>query len=229
MHYGHNNKNYLYNLNNIQLTESDTERDLGVLFNSNLKWKNQVINVSNKANQMLGRIKKSFACFDYKLLRLLYITFIRPLLEFAVTVWSPYLKSDCDYIERIQHKATKLVSSIRNLSYIKRLEKLNLTTLVERRQRGDLIQMYKIMNNIDKLEKDIRFPIVNNHTRGHCFKYFKEMTKHKYRENFFFNRVANLWNSLPEEVVKSPSVNSFKAAIDCWMNSNRSSRLSKCA
>jgi hypothetical protein len=229
MHYGHNNKNYLYNLNNIQLTESDTERDLGVLFNSNLKWKNQVINVSNKANQMLGRIKKSFACFDYKLLRSLYITFIRPLLEFAVTVWSPYLKSDCDYIERIQHKATKLVSSIRNLSYIKRLEKLNLTTLVERRQRGDLIQMYKIMNNIDKLEKDIRFPIVNNHTRGHCFKYFKEMTKHKYRENFFFNRVANLWNSLPEEVVKSPSVNSFKAAIDCWMNSNRSSRLSKCA
>ncbi|XP_065671758.1 uncharacterized protein LOC136089635 [Hydra vulgaris] len=220
MHYGYNNKKYLYNLNSIQLKESDTERDLGVLFNANLKWKNQVMNASNKANQMLACIKKSFVCFDYKLLRLLYVTFIRPLLEFAVPVWSPYYKSDCDYIEKIQHKATKLVSSIRNLSYTKRLEKLNLTTLVERRQRGDPIQMYKIMNNIDILEKCNRFPIVNNHTRGHCFKYFKEMTKHKHRENFFFNRVANVWNSLPEEVVKSPSVNSFKAAIDCWMSSN---------
>ncbi|XP_065639515.1 uncharacterized protein LOC136072275 [Hydra vulgaris] len=229
MHYGHNNKKYLYNLNSIQLTESDTERDLGVLFNTNLKWKNQVINASNKANQMLGRIKKSFVCFDYKLLRMLYITFVRPLLEFAVPVWSPFLKSDCDYIERIQHKATKLVSSIRNLSYTNRIEELNLTTLVERRQRGDLIQMYKIMNNIDKLEKGIRFPIVNNHTRGHCFKISKEMTKHKHRENFFFNRVANLWNSLPEEIVKSLSINNFKAAIDCWMSSNRSFRLSKCA
>ncbi|XP_065665615.1 uncharacterized protein LOC136087036 [Hydra vulgaris] len=144
MHYGHNNKKYLYNLNSIQLKVSDTERDLGVLFNANLKWKNQMSNTSNKTNQMHGRIKKSFACFDYKLLRLLYITFIRPLLEFAVPVWSPYYKSDCDYIEKIQHKATKLVSLIRNLSYTKRLEKLNLTTLGERRQRGDLIQMYKL-------------------------------------------------------------------------------------
>ena len=133
------------------------------------------------------------------------MTFIRSLLEFAVPVWSPFLKSDCDIIERIQHKVTKLISLIRNLSYEKRLEALNLTTLVERRQRGDLIQMYKIMHNIDKLEKGIRFPIVKNQIRGHCFKYFKEITKLNHRENFFFNRTANLWNSLSKEVIQSPS------------------------
>ena len=148
MHYGHNNKNISYYMNGIQLTESDTERDLGVLFSTILKWKNQVITACNKANQMLGRIKKSFAHFDCKLLQSLYLTFIRPLLEFAVPVWSPFLKADCDNIERIHHKATKLISSIRNLSYEKRLEALNLTTLVERRQRGDLIQLYKIMHKL---------------------------------------------------------------------------------
>ena len=154
-------------MNGIQLTESEIERDLGVLFSTNLKLKNQVITACNKANQMLGHIKKSFAHFDCKLLRFLYFTFIQPLLEFAVPVWSPFLKSDCDNIKRIQYKATKLISSIRNLSYKKRLEALNLTTLMERRQRGDLIQMYKIMHNIDKLEKGIHFPIVNNQMRGH--------------------------------------------------------------
>ena len=213
-------------MNSIQLTESDTERELGVLFSTNLKLKNQVITACNKANQMLSRIKKSFAHFDCKLIRSLYLTFIWLLLEFAVPVWSPFLKSDCDNIERIHHKATKLISSIRNLSYQKRLEALNLTTLVERRQRRDLIQMYKIMHNIDKLEKGIRFPIVNNQMRGHCFKYFKKITRLNHRENFFFNRTANLWNSLPKEVIQSPPFNSFKAAIDCWMNSNRSLQLS---
>ena len=55
-------------MNGIQLTESETERDLGVLFSTNLKWKNQVIIICNKENQIVGRIKKSFARFDCKLL-----------------------------------------------------------------------------------------------------------------------------------------------------------------
>ena len=82
------------------------------------------------------------------------------------------------------------------------------------------------MHNIEKLEKGIHFPIINNQLRGHCFKLFKEITRHNHRENFFFNRTANLWNSLRKEVIQSPSVNSFKAAIDCWMSSNQSLQLS---
>jgi len=185
-----------------------------------------VITATNKANQMLGRIKKSFGRFDRKLFRSLYLTFIRPLLEFAVPVWCPILKSDCDNIERIQHRATKMVSSISNLPCTKRLKALDITTLVERRKRGDLIQLYKIMHNIDRVDKSNRFQIINNQVRGHCFKYFKEISRQQYRENFFFNRTANLWNALPSEIVQAPSVNSFKAGIDCWLSSNQSHRLS---
>ena len=226
MHYGHNNNKFPYFIDGKQLAESETERDLGVIFNTSLKWKNQITTASNKANQMLGRIKKSFASFDRKLLRSLYLTFVRPFLEFAVPVWSPILKSDCDKIERIQHRATKMVQSIRYLPYESRLKALDLTTLAERRQRGDLIQMYKIMHNFDKYDKCNRFQIINNQVRGHCFKYFKEISRQQHRENFFFNRTANLWNSLPSEIVQAPTVNSFKAGIDCWMRSNRSYRLS---
>ena len=226
MHYGQNNKKFPYFINGKQLVVSESERDLGVIFNSNLKWKNQVITASNKANQMLGRIRKSFARFDRKLFRSLYLTFVRPLLEFAVPVWSPKLKSDCDSIERIQHRATKMVASIRNQPYESRLKSLDLTTLVERRKRGDLIQMYKIMHNIDKVDKSNRFHIITNQVRGHCFKYFKEITRQQHRDNFFFNRTANLWNALPNEIVQAPTVNSFKAGIDCWMSSNQSYWLS---
>ena len=88
--------------------------------------------------------------------------------------------------------------------------------------------MYKIMHNFDKYDKCNRFQIINNQVRGHCFKYFKEISRQQHRENFFFNRTANLWNSLPSEIVQAPTVNSFKAGIDCWMRSNRSYRLSQC-
>jgi len=55
----------------------------------------------------------------------------------AVLVWSPNLNSDCETIEKAQHRATKLVASIRNLEYEDRLDVLGLITLVERRTRGD--------------------------------------------------------------------------------------------
>ena len=166
-----------------------------MIFTTNLKWKNQVITASSKENQMLGRIKKSFSNFDSKLLRNLYSTFIRPFLEFAVPVWSPILKSDCDIIERVQHRATKLVPSIRNLSYDDRLNALDLTTLAERRKRGDMIQLFKIMHGVDNFDRENRFQIVQNQVRGHCFKYLKEITRQQYRENYLFNRAANAWNS----------------------------------
>lgn len=58
--------------------------------------------------------------------------------------------------------------------------------------------------NIDKGD---RFRIIQNQVGGHCFKYLKEITRHQYRENFF-NRSADLWNVLPNELVKSPTVKS---------------------
>jgi hypothetical protein len=69
---------------------------------------------------------------------------------------------------------------------------------MERRQRGDLIQ---IMHDIDKCDRSNLFKSINNQVRGHCFKYHKEITKQQQRENFFFNRTANLWNSLPNKLV----------------------------
>ena len=84
------------------------------------------------------------------------------------------------------------------------------------------------MHGVDKFDKENRFQIVQNQVRGHCFKYFKEIARLQQRDNYLFNRSANLWNSLPNELVKAPTVNSFKAGFDCWMSSNQSNRLFQC-
>jgi len=116
-------------------------------------------------------------------MRSLYLRFIRPYLEFAVPVWCPFLKGDIDMIGQVQQWATRLISTIRNLSYENRLRKLELTTLKDRRLREDLIQMFKIMNKMDKCDRYNRFKIILNQARGHSFKYFKEITRQPYREH----------------------------------------------
>ena len=117
---------------------------------------------------MLGRIKKSFAKLDCNLIRSIYSTFIRPLFEFAVPVWSYHLKGDSDMIERVQRRAKKLVPLISNFDYEVRFETLRITNLAERSQRGDALQMCKFMNEIDKAT---RFKVIQTRVCGHSFKH----------------------------------------------------------
>ena len=147
----------------------------------------------SKANQTMGIIRKSFAHWDCKLLRSLYVTFTRALLEFAVPVWLPDLKCDIDLFKIVQHQATSLIPSLIILNYEERLTAFDLTTLSERRQRGVMIQIFKIFHGIDIMEIENNFSFQHNQTRAHCFKYHREISRHTHRANFIFNRSANLW------------------------------------
>ena len=133
-------------------------------------------------------------------------------LEYVSSVWSPVYKKDRIAIEKIQGRATKLVKSISYLPYNDRLGILGLPILVYRRERADVTQVYKILHNIDKVDKS-KFLILSEYTasRGHSLKLFKHRSRLKIRANRFSNRVVDAWNSLPESVVQAPSLNFSKA------------------
>ena len=82
----------------------------------------------------------------------LYKAIVRPHLEYASTVWSVLYKKDCIAIEDIR-RATRMVHSTRHLNYSDRLRELGLPSLQYRRARADLIEVYKILNGIDKCDK----------------------------------------------------------------------------
>ena len=73
-------------------------------------------------------------------------------LECAAPAWSPYCKKDQLILEKVQRIATKLVPQLKNLKYAERLEQLRLTTLTERRARGDLIQYFKLEKDLNLVE-----------------------------------------------------------------------------
>ena len=138
----------------------------------------------------------------------------------------PYAKKDIVILERVQRRATKLVRSIKHLKYEDRLAVLGLTTLKQRRERGDLIEYYKITNGISKLDLHNPNKLCNSisvmgpagNLRRPKHRLVKQMTKIKQRENFLLNRVVSNWNMLPEEVVNATSKNSFKNRLDQHWN-----------
>ena len=134
---------------------------------------------------------------------------------------SPLYKKDRIAIENAQRRATRLVSVCKNLSYPERLRKLGLPTLEYRRQRADMVQVYKILNDIDKVDKAKLFSLATyNRTRGHPLKLFKERPRLNVRANSFSNCVANTWNQLPEVIVMAPFLNAFKGRLNKYWSSH---------
>ena len=142
-HYGQNNPEYDHTMNNKKLQLVEEECDLGVTFTRDLKFSQHIAKKINKAS-MLALIKGTFQYLDnYTFLRL-YTALVRPHLIFANVVWYPYLRKDIESIERVQMRATKLVSSLKELPYEPRLKELKLPTLSHRRLHGDAIQTFKL-------------------------------------------------------------------------------------
>ena len=208
------------------LGETKVEKDLGVLITSNLKFDVQVKQCAAKASLVLGQLKRTFRYWTLNNFRTLYSAYVRPHLEYAAPVWSPYRKMDIKILEKVQRRATKLVPSLKNLSYQDRLSELKLTTLEERRKRGDLIQFFKIytQSNIVTWQKAL---VTANHLtqsgpaaglrRGNHSFCRPKTTQCSVREHFYTHRTIPLWNSLPASVIQSNSLNQFKNRLDNYL------------
>ena len=127
------------------LAVTSEEKDLGVLIDDKLNFKSHIKGIVGKSNRILGLIRIGFECLDKEMFMKLYPVLVRPHLEYCVQVWSPHFQGDIKLIEGVQRRATKLVPELRELSYEEMIEKLGLTILKERRVRGDLIEIYKII------------------------------------------------------------------------------------
>jgi len=97
----------------------------------------------NKANSILGIIKRNFRYLSEESFVMLYKALVRSHLEYANAVWSPYKKCDIYVLEGVQRRATKLINSVTFLTHEKRLKKLELPTLKYHRARGDMIKVLR--------------------------------------------------------------------------------------
>ena len=165
-------------------------------------------------------IKRTISHKSKSVITKLYKALVRPQLEYCVQAWRPYLKKDIDKLEKVQHRATKMITECSTLKYEDRLKVTGLTTLEDRRDRGDLIEAFKILKGLNKVDYKQFFTLdSNSRTRGNKYKLVKSRSRLDIRKYFFSQRVVNSWNKLPDSVVDAVSVDSFKNRYDSYIKS----------
>ena len=165
----------------------------------------------------MGLIRRSFTFLDGDLFKKLYSSFVRPQLEYAYAVWSPFLKKNIALVENAQRRGTKLIDGFYELSYNERLQRLDLQSLKYRRERNDMIQIYKHFQDYDTVTHPPSCSRRQRPSRKHDFQLMVKTPEDGVRgqqTNSFYYRATKVWNDLPSHVVNASTLATFKRKLD---------------
>ena len=226
LHLGGKNAKFSYTMGGRVLEEVDNEKDLGVIIHTSLKPSMQCARAAGRANQVLGQLGRAVTYRDKKTFLKLYSVYVRPHLEYAVQSWCPYTLEDKAVLEKIQKRAVSMVSNFKSKSYEDKLREAGMITLEARRQRGVMPEMFKIMTGKENVDSSFWFETLEDHrgsgmsTRNSSGLYnvHQQACSSELRRNFFSQRVCTAWNTLPDHVKASTSVNMFKNKYDELFN-----------
>ena len=223
MHFGANNQRFTYTMDGAVLEEVAVEKDVGILVADSLRPSEQCSAAAARANGVLGQMSRAVQYRDKKTFIQLYKVYVRPHLEYCVQAWSPYWQVDKEKLEKIQRRAVNMVAGLKGKTYSDKLKELNLTTLGERRDRGDMIQTFRIVQGIDNVDVGTWFHMANGRDRegavntrqhGDTTRLAEGHGRYENRRNYFSQRVPSRWNMLPQATRQQSSVLTFKAAYD---------------
>ena len=231
VHFGYNNARRDYFLNGSKLVAEDKETDVGVQICSNLKPSAHCLKAAQTANQVLGQVTRAFHFRDKVTFVKVYKTYVRPHVEFATPVWSPWLEGDIAVLENVQKRFVRMISGLKGSSYTEKLKELGMLTLKSRRLYFDLIETYKYIHGYSKVDYTKWFELVRDsdrrNTRGMSspLNIVPRRARLDMRQNFFSNRVVPHWNELPNDLREMAGLDAFKRNLKLLLLESESSRV----
>ena len=134
------------NLLGSEIEGVDSIKYLGLTIKHNLSWSDHINKICSKARRLVGMLYRQFYnCADTSTIRTLYLTLVRPHLEYASQVWDPHLIKDCKQLEDVQKFACKVSLKSWSTIYDEMLGTLSIPTLGQRRKALRLCLMHKLV------------------------------------------------------------------------------------
>ena len=207
---------YSYKLHGHTLTKEQSSKYLGVTLQSNCKWDNHINNITSKANQTLGFLRRNLKVNSTKIKEHAYKALVRPKLEYAASVWDPHTSSQINQIEKVQRRAARYVTNrFHNTSSVTdMLQDLNWPTLEARRLHTRLVMFYKITNHLVAIyPQNLLYPVDHRTRQSHtnCYRLI-QTNKDTYKYSFY-PRTISQWNLLPPNITSADTLEGFKSLI----------------
>lgn len=213
-----NIREFVYKLRGQALLPTKEVKYLGITITNDLCWDSHITSTTNKANRSLGFLRRNLKIGSQSIKQQAYRTLVRPLLEYASTVWDPYNAKDINKLEAVQRRAARwVVNRHRQTSSVEdMLNHLCWSSLQERRRRARLIMMYKYVNKlviINTRSEPVATPLKRTTRLTHPLMFHLPACRTLYRQKSFFPRTIREWNDLPASVVLNSTLEGFRSQL----------------
>lgn len=221
----HGNKNELklpYKIDqDVNVEKSTDVKDLGITISENLSFDKHIMNITNDAKKYAGWILRLIKSRDPEVVMLLYKTYVSPRLEYSSPLWSPHLVKHITKIESVQRTVTSKIQGMEHLNYWERLQQLNMFSLQRRRERYQIIHIWKISQGIIPNDLDLKFYETSRH--GLKCRRPRYNPRSRYISTVKFNSFTSngpaLFNVTPVKIKAAKNLNSFKNKLQVFLKS----------
>ena len=205
-----------YLLNGHRLLFVESYRDLGIIVDKKLKFHSHVLNTVQKCIGLSNQLLRSTICRSAQFMISMFVSNIRPILEYGSPVWNVGYLGDNRMLERVQRRWTKQVQGLSLMDYESRLRQLRLYSVYGRFLRADIIKVGKTYHSERKNQdlKNLFIRSQNLTTRGHSYKLLMPRCRTELSKRSLTARVVNIWNALPAHWVETTCIENFKSKLE---------------
>ena len=204
-----------YRLESWDLPFVESHRDLGIVVDAGLKFHLHVGRVVRKASGLVNQLLSGTVCRESGFMVALFVSHIRPLLDFGARLWNVGYIGDVRKLERIQRRWLMQTAGMGDAPYGERLQTLRLFSVYGRMLRGDLIKIWQTFHpRVDVGLQGLLDLQSHSATRTNGYKLAVPRCYTEARRRFWSVRCVGRWNALPAGVVQAPTVETFKRKLD---------------